>query len=170
MTYNPRTGELIVLHNSPRNTILSILDPNTLELKGRVTVAYNMFCIDYQPDRNVYVIGISGGQNFAVLDENFQLDRSYIPTGSRFEAQSTGFVTQGVACDKDYIYFVQYNQNVIVVYDWAGKYINTISLSIPSNIEPENISIVDDTFYIACNNSSWTEGILYRVKLHAPEQ
>lgn len=169
MTYNPNTGELIVLHNSPRNSILSVLDPETLEKKREIQVVFNMFSIDYQPDRNVYVVGISGGQNFSILNENFQISREYIPSGSRFEVNSTGYVTQGVVCDKEYIYFVQYKENVIVVYDWTGAFVNKIPLSIPANIEPENISIVDDSFYIGCNNSSWSGGLLYRVKLNIPE-
>lgn len=170
MTYNSKTNELIVLHNSPRNAMLTILDPDTLKVKSTRMVSFNMFCIDYQPERDVYVIGISGGQNFSVLDANFQVDRDYIPLGStRFEAQSTGYTTQGVACDEDYIYFVQYKKNVIMVYDWSGKFVNQIPLSIPSNTEPENISIVGDTFYIACNNSSWTGGEAYEVKLVLPE-
>ena len=171
MTYNPKTNELIVLHNSPRNAMLTMLDPETLEIKRTQMVSFNMFCIDYQPERDVYVIGISGGQNFTVLDENFKINRDYIPLGStRFEANSTGYTTQGVVCDKDYIYFVQYKENVIMVYDWTGKYINKIQLSIPTSIEPENISIVDDRFYIACNNSSWTGGALYSVELIPPEK
>lgn len=171
MTYNSKTNEIIVLHNSPRNAMLTMLDPETLEIKRTMTVMFNMFCIDYQPERNAYVIGISGGQNFSILDENFRVHRDYIPLGTtRFEVQSTGYTTQGVVCDKEYIYFVQYKENVVMVYDWNGNFVNRIPLSIPSNTEPENISIVDDYFYIACNNSSWTGGELYKVALVPPEK
>ena len=63
---------------------------------------------------------------------------------------------------------VQYKKNVIMVYDWKGKFVNQIALDIPSGIEPENISLVGDAFYIACNNSSWSGGVVYKTEIKLP--
>ena len=67
-------------------------------------------------------------------------------------------------CDNDFIYFVQYNQNVIMIYDWEGNLVKRVDMTL-TGVEPENICLVDDTFYIGCNNSKWTGGIVYSLKI-----
>jgi hypothetical protein len=63
-------------------------------------------------------------------------------------------MTQGICCDQTYIYCVLSNENAIVVYDWFGNYKSLISLdAIAKTIEPENISVVGNTIYVA----AWTE-------------
>ena len=113
-------------------------------------------------------MGISGGQDFTVLNKNFKVDSTYVTSGDRFIAENTEYTTQGMETDLNYIYFVQYKKNVIMVYDWNGKFVNQIALDIPSGIEPENISLVGDAFYIACNNSSWSGGVVYKTEIVAP--
>ena len=168
ITYIPETNQLLVCHNSPRNTILSVVNADTLEFVKEVGLPFKIFSISYQPDREVYVVGISGGKDFSVLDKNFKIDKNYLPASDRFTAIDTEFTTQGVETDINYIYFVQYKTNVIMVYDWKGKFVNQILLDIPANTEPENISIVGDYFVIACNNPSWTGGIVYKTKIVPP--
>lgn len=168
ITYIPETNQLLVCHNAPRNTILSVIDADTLEFVKEVELPFKIFSISYQPDREVYVVGISGGQDFSVLNKNFKVDSNYLPTGDRFTAVDTDFTTQGVETDINYIYFVQYYTNVIMVYDWKGNFVNQILLDIPANTEPENISLVGDCFYIACNNSKWTGGVVYKTEIVPP--
>lgn len=168
ITYVPETNQLLVCHNSPRNTILSVVDADTLEFVKEVELPFKIFSISYQPEREVYVVGISGGQDFSILNKSFKVDTSYLPTESRFTAVDTEFTTQGVEADINYIYFVQYKTNVIMVYDWNGKYVNQIVLDIPANTEPENISVVGDSFYIACNNSKWSGGVVYKTRIVPP--
>lgn len=168
ITYVPETNQLLVCHNAPRNTILSVVDADTLEFVKEVELPFKIFSISYQPDREVYVVGISGGQDFSILNKSFKVDTSYLPTSDRFTAVDTEFTTQGVEADINYIYFVQYKTNVIMVYDWKGKYVNQIVLDIPANTEPENISVVGDSFYIACNNSKWSGGVVYKTSIVPP--
>lgn len=168
ITYVPATNQLLVCHNAPRNTILSVVNADTLEFVKEVELPFKIFSISYQPDREVYVVGISGGQDFSILNKNFKVDKNYLPATDRFTAVDTEFTTQGVETDINYIYFVQYKTNVIMVYDWKGKYVNQIVLDIPSNTEPENISVVGDYFYIACNNSKWSGGVVYKTEIVPP--
>lgn len=153
--YNSDTGKLIVAHNAPNRNKISILDPETLTVEDTVKLPCTIFSISYCSERQQYAVGLSGGQNFALLNANFNVVKS-------FTVQSTGYTTQGMECDEDFIYFVQYDQNVIMIYDWSGKLINRVDLNL-SGIEPENISLVGDTFYIGCNN--WKGGYVYELSI-----
>lgn len=155
--YNPDTHELIVVHNAPNRNIISILDPDTLTVKEKVKLKYQIFSMAYNQSRQQYVIGLSGGQNFALLDTNFKSVKNYA-------VNSTGYTTQGVECDNDFIYFVQYNQNVIMIYDWAGKLVKRVDMTL-LGIEPENISLIEGEFIIGCNNASWTGGEVYSLEI-----
>ena len=48
-----------------------------------------------------------------------------------------------------------YNRNVITVYDWDGNFVGVIELDV-GNIEPENISVVDDTICVGCAKNGMT--------------
>lgn len=155
--YNPDTNELVVVHNAPNRTKISIVDPETLTVKEVKTIKYEIFAISYSPVRKQYVIGLSHGQNFAVLDADFERVRLCT-------VKSTGYTTQGVECDESFIYFVQYNQNVIMIYDWDGKLITRVDMTL-AGVEPENISLKDMKFYIGCNNATWTGGEIYELEI-----
>ncbi len=155
--YNPDTGKLIVVHNAPNRNTISIVDPETLTIDETIKIKHQIFSMSYNQSRKQYVVGLSGGQNFALLDQDFKTIKMY-------HVRSTGYTTQGVECDDDFIYFVQYNKNVIMIYDWNGRLVTRIDLDLPY-VEPENISLVDNKFIIACNNSNWTGGIVYKVEI-----
>jgi len=142
MTYHEGIGRIIVVHNAPNRTMISFLNPETLTVVGTATLPLEIFSMQYNARRKLYVVGISGGQDFAFLDENFHMLR-------KFEVESTGYTTQGVDADDEYIYFVQYNLNVVVIYDWEGKRQAIIPLAISMN-EPENIFHADGLFYVGC--------------------
>lgn len=157
ITYNNKLGCLVICHNVPNNNRLSYMNPDTLEIVGSVDMEYKIYSIDYNAATDRYVVGISGGQTFRILDSNFNtLSEAYQPT-----SQTKGYTTQGVAVDDDFIYFVLHNKNVVVVYDWDGEFVSLIHLDIAANIEPEHISIVNNTLYIGC--SAGTKTTLYKI-------
>jgi hypothetical protein len=155
--YNPDTHELIVVHNAPNRNIISILDPDTLTVKEKVKIKYQIFSMAYNQSRQQYVIGLSGGQNFAILDTEFKSVKNCA-------VNSTGYTTQGVECDNDFIYFVQYNQNVIMIYDWNGKLVTRVDMTL-LGVEPENISLIEGEFIIGCNDANWSGGEVYQLEI-----
>lgn len=145
ITYNPKLNALLVVHNNPNRTWVTLVDAETLEVIRTVTLPYSIYCMSYNETRDMYVVGISGGQNFRYLDADFN------PVGGLHIAttKTAGYVTQGVSSDNDFIYFVLYRQNVITVYDWEGNFVTIIELDVGS-IEPENISVVDGEIFVTC--------------------
>lgn len=146
ITYNPKLHALLVVHNNPNRTLVTLIDPDTLEMVRTVNLPFDIYCISYNEKRDLYVAGISGGQNFRFLDADFN------PVGDLHIATSktTGYTTQGVSTDDDYIYFVLYKQNVITVYDWEGNFVKIIKFNV-GNIEPENVSVVNGEIYVTCH-------------------
>ncbi len=163
LTYNPKRNELIVVHNAPYRKRISFVDPDTLTVTGTKDLSMNIYCISYNEKRDQYVVGLSGGQTFTILNSNFErvVSGSYSPT-----SRTEGYVTQGMETDDSYIYFVLYRSNVITVYDWNGKFVSLIELDV-GNIEPENIFIYNDEIYVACGTSSGTKVFLITPKLKA---
>ncbi|MBR6593878.1 MAG: hypothetical protein IKK83_01645 [Clostridia bacterium] len=148
ITYNSKLDTLVVVHNNPNRTHISFVDPDTLEITATKKIEHKIYCIDYNASTDTYVIGLSGGQSFRILDADFKsVSEEFQPT-----EQTSGYTTQGCACDDNYIYFVLYNKNVITVYNWQGEFVTLITLNVGA-IEPENISIAGDTLYVGCAGS-----------------
>lgn len=156
LTYNPKRGVFLAVHNNPHREWVSIIDPETLTVIETVTIDFRIYSIAYNEARDQYVVGLSGGQTFRFLDADLKpvSDEVYQPT-----PQTTGYTTQGVACDDRFIYFVLYQKNVITVYDWEGRFVSLISLTMAD--EPENISVVDGQIYIGVGTGAGTD--LYRI-------
>lgn len=158
ITYNSTLRKLVVCHNAPNRKQISFVNPDSLTVERTFEIGYNIYSIDYNASTNRYVIGLSGGQTFRILDSNFKAVGGVFQPTSR----TTGYTTQGCASDNNYIYFVLYRQNVITVYDWSGNFVTLIDLDIIESIEPENISVVDGTIYIGCTDFS--KAIIYQVE------
>lgn len=147
ITYNPKINALLVVHNNPNRSLVTLVDPDTLEVIRTVTLPLNIYCMTYNEERDMYVVGISGGQNFIFLDADFKVvGKVHVAT-----TKTAGYTTQGASSDNDFIYFVLYNQNVITVYDWEGRFVTIIVLNV-GNIEPENISVVNGEIYVVCHS------------------
>jgi len=157
MTYNPKLNQLVVVHNAPNRKLVSFVDIETLEKVNTINIGREIFCMAYNETRDQYVVGLSGGQTFCVLDSNFEYIREYSPVAS------TGYTTQGMTCDDNFLYFAQSGANVVVVYDWDGYQVAIIPIEF-TNIETENICIVGNDIYIGFYRSG-NGGIVYRTKL-----
>jgi len=150
ITYNPKTNELIVVHNVPNTSRISIIDADTLTLKETKDIGVNIYCLDYNETYDEYVIGLSGGQSFQILNSDFTAKSSVFQPTDRTD----GFVTQGCSSCGDYIYFVLYKDNVITVYDRGGNFITLIQLDVKS-LEPENITVINDKIYVGCYSATY---------------
>lgn len=140
MTYNANTNTIVVANNSPDFDTVSFVDPNTLSVIGSKKIDYKIYSIAYNENYQRYVVGISGTYNFAILDNDFNLVQEV-------KGYQSGYLRQGGDCDDAYIYFSQSGggSNIIVVYDWYGNYVDTISVS--KSLEIENIFHVGNTMY-----------------------
>lgn len=159
ITYNPKIGKLVVVHNNPYRDRISFVDPETLEVTETKMIGMKIYSIAYNATYDRYVVGLSGGQTFTILDSEFRKISS-----SAFQPTplTTGYITQGMECDDQFIYFVLYKQNVITVYDWSGNFVSLITLDIKS-IEPENVFIYKDELYVGCGTSTGTK--IYKITL-----
>ena len=153
--------------------LLTIVDPETLKVQGTVEAlrkktakeieqeqkeqnkntqktnqnddkkdykVLKVYSVAYQESEDRYVVGLSGGYNFAVLDKDFKQVKQY-------KGENTGYTRQGCDCDDDYIYFPQSDgRNVVVIYDFSGKHIDTVSLN--HSHEVENLFHVGKDFYL----------------------
>jgi len=156
MTYNPKRNQLVVVHNAPNRKLISFVDVDTLQKVETINIGIEIFCMAYNEARDQYVIGLSGGQNFAVLDSEFNYLREYI-------VPTTGYTTQGMTCDDNFLYFAQSGANVVVVYDWDGYQVAIIPIEF-TNIETENICIINNDMYIGFYRSG-NGGVIYRTRL-----
>ncbi|MCQ2354310.1 MAG: hypothetical protein MJ102_04300 [Clostridia bacterium] len=155
ITYNPKINKLVVVHNNPNRSTVTLIDPDTLTVTESRKLPVTIYCMDYNPQRDCYVVGISGGQDFRYLDADFNvISKQYAAT-----PRTKGYVTQGMACTDELIFFVLFRESVITVYDWDGKLVTVIELSVGS-IEPENISVYGDDIYVSCAKNGAT---VYRV-------
>lgn len=159
LCYNSKTGMLVAVHNAPNKTRISFINPETLEVTETKTIGYSIYSITYNATLDRYVLGISDGFNFVIVDSEF----NYV--GKRFIiGHVTGYTKQGVDSDDKYIYFVQSGLNCIVVYDWDGNYIKTIFLT---GIEDETEAIfhIGPSFYVTFNIDYKTHGAIYKVDI-----
>jgi hypothetical protein len=131
MCYNPKLGQLVIsMCNDVTNTTdldetkcVAFVDANTLELKEIRQIDLAINAIDYNPQRDLYVVGIKGNSAaFAVLDADF-VELGWYP------GNNCGLGSQDVDCDDNYIYVgnsgvgVMPGMEVVKIYDWNGEYL-----------------------------------------------
>ncbi len=145
MTYNEKRDIIVVSNNAPDYNILTFVDPDTLKIVGTKKIKYKIYSISYNSARDQYVVGISGTYDFAILDKDFKKVKKY-------EGYNSGYLRQGADCDDDYLYFVQSGGggNLLVIYNWNGKLVDTVTID--KALEIENIFHVDDTIYITLHH------------------
>ena len=157
ITYNSKLDRFVVCHNAgnaKRVSYLKVNDAGKLEMDGGADLKYSSYSIDYNAIYDRYVVGRSGAEYFDVYDSNFNVLYSF-EAKEEYKAQLTedktsytAYITQGIACDDNYIYCVLDKPDVIVVYDWFGCFVTKIDLSNVVDYEPENISIVGNSIYV----------------------
>ncbi len=169
LTYNARTNEIMVVHNNPNRTRLSVLDADTLEFKRHVTIAPSIYSMTYSYERDVYAVGVSGGQNMVLMNSDLtKVISNVIRPASGATATMT---TQGICSDDTFIFHTlwnsggkvaDYNKNVITVYDWYGNHVGTIYTKI--GIESENILVYRGSLYVCAYSGGGLASYLYKIK------
>ena len=162
ITYNPKTKQIIVVHNSPEPKKVTVIDAETMKYVETKTLAFNIYALAYDEVLDCYWAGLSGGYNFVRLDLNLE------KVGETYTGYSSGYTKQGMDCDGKYLYFVLSAKNSVAVYKTDGTFIGIVILSDSSN-SAQNICHVGDTFYIGYNVSS-AGGYLNKVTFKIVEE
>ena len=146
MTYDSKNHRLVAAHGSSEGQILTLVNPDTLAHIKDIGIPKGSGAITYNASRDRYAIS-QGGSTLHFLDSDFKWISSFT------RSDKTGYTAQGMGSDDDYIYFPMSgkNDNVLVVYDWDGKYVDT--LTVPVSHESESMFWVNDTYYIAYNTN-----------------
>ena len=154
MCYNPKLHQLIVVHYYNTPNMVSIVDPDTLELIGTKTLDMEVGSIAYNESRDQYVVGmVANSAPFAILDADFNQIAYY-------EGHHLGLGTQDVDCDDNYIYVGNSGGwQAVKVYDWDGAYRGVYQ--VPPLGELESMFNTDGTYYITFGSGNG--GRVYKV-------
>ena len=161
IAYDPAHRRLVISWCDIEPDKVAIVDPDTLELTETLQIPQKHFSIAYNDTRGLYVTGKSRTYDLVLLDREFQ------PV--RLLPGSEGYVKQGLECDEDYIYFFQSgtDANRILVFDWDGTPIRTITIPLPA--EGENLFVLGDKLICAFHDKANDEGSVYEVSLTMAE-
>lgn len=157
ITWHPKENALYI--NETYDNRICMMDADTLQPRDVILAASYSHAIAYEPESDRFVFAFESGvadqkMNFWVSDENMQ--KIYGKIG-----QTSQLVSQGMFADEDYLYFLfsatdyQPSSSLLYVTDWDGNPITQIKLVFDYDgpLEPENISIVGNYFYICCNSN-----------------
>ena len=161
ITYNSKTKEILVVHNSPEPKKVTIINAETMAYVETKTLAFNIYALAYDETLDCYWAGLSGCYDFVRLDLNLQ------KVGNTYTGYASGYTKQGMDCDGKYLYFILSAPNSVAVYKTDGTFVGLVTLPETAN-SAQNICHVGDTFYLGYNVSS-AGGILYKVVLHVDE-
>lgn len=160
--YNENTKLIYSVDMRPDGKLLTVIDPETLEAVGTVTLEKAVSAIAYCAERDQYVVrrDSSQGWDFAVLDADFQWVAEYSGVNSLLGMQN-------IACDENYIYrldsgcVAKPGTEGIAVYDWEGNYQGVYRIAIDmggSNLmevgETEALFMYDGKFYLSILSGS----------------
>ena len=160
MTYNSKTGKLMISHCNVDATKYTVINPETMTVEGVKSASVGFFGIAYVPERNGYVIAKSGTYDLCILNASLRVTRE-------LSGENTGWVKQGIDADNDRIYYMQspssslYKENRILTYDWDGNLTHTFTID--SAAEGEHLMWLDNCFYAGFNNSQSGTIEIYRL-------
>ncbi len=143
VTYNSRTGKLVIAHCKPDANQASIVDPEKMVVEKVVTLPRSISAMTYNASRNVYVA--RNGDDLLFMDSDFN-EISYV------SGVNDKLGIQNILCDDNYIYLL--NSGVIqmpgtegvAVYDWNGGFRGVFRVG--SMQETESLILHDGKFYV----------------------
>lgn len=141
MTYNPESNCLYLAHGKTQGTTLTVISCNNMEVVKDITIPVGAGAITYNASRKMYAVS-QGGTTLHFLDESFHVVKSFD------RETASGYTAQGMGSDDSYIYFPMSgtSDNIIVVYDWSGEYVTTLSLNTAS--ESETLFYTNGRYYL----------------------
>lgn len=159
MTYDSRRKKMIVAHSSGDPYGYTLLDVETME-RTEVKTSFYTSGIAYNAKDDVFGITHSGSK---YMLSNADFNKTVKDYG-RSDGMSDTYCAQGMGSDDSYVYFPMSpkkdisTDNVLVVYGWDGKYIDTLHL--PITYESETMFYAAGDYYIVFNRGGAS---LYRL-------
>jgi hypothetical protein len=141
MTFDNDNGRIVIAHGQTEGTILTMVDASSMTVIGNVNIPKGSGAITYNAGKKEYAVS-QGGKTLWIADTDFNILRSFTRT------DNTGYTAQGMGSDDNYIYFPMSGtkDNILVVYDWNGNYVRTITVK--NSMESESLFCVNGVYYI----------------------
>lgn len=145
LAYNPDSELIIVAHGLKQGNILTLVNSRDLSVIGDIKIGVGTSSVSYNDKQKLYAFS-QGGSSLHITDGDFRLIKSVD------RSITQGYTTQGMGADDTYIYFPMSGSrdNVIVVYDWEGQYITTLTLD--TKLESETLFYSRGEYYINFNH------------------
>lgn len=158
MTYNSKTGQIVIATSEPDKYSIVVMNANTLKVVKDVKINLAIYSIAYDAQKNGYWLGISDSYNFAFVDASFK------QVGSTYTGNNTGYTKQSTECANGVIYFLHSNQNAIVIYENDGSFATTSTLSSINSASAQSICYANGYFYIGCYVNG-TGCVIYKAQI-----
>ena len=158
LTYDAGRKQVILAHGQSQGQILTPIDAATLEVLPDIHIPVGSGAITYNASRDSYAIS-QGGSTFYVTDSGFNV------TLHTTRTDKTGYTAQGMGSDDSYVYFPMSKSktdNVLVVYDWKGKFVSTLKINL--TVESESMFYAAGRYYVAFYSGSKVGLELYEMK------
>lgn len=141
MTINAGNSTLYVVHGSTAPKVLTPIETGNLAVGTDITISVNAGAVTYNALRNCYAIS-QGGRSLIICDNGFNKLTGYSRT------DDTGYTAQGMGSDDYYIYFPMSSStdNILVVYDWNGRYVTTLTVNL--SLESESMFYAGGNYYV----------------------
>ena len=149
MTFNTEKNLLVVAHGQKQGKIITLVNPDTLELMEDVNIEKGAGAITYNPATDSYAIS-QGGKSLHMLDK----DLGYVTSFERTKLD--GYTAQGMGSDESYIYFPMSGagQNILDTFDWEGNRVCQVILPTPH--ESESLFYVNGRHFVSFNYDGGT--------------
>lgn len=157
MTFDLLHNRAILAHGSTEGKILTPIDAETMAVGANINITVGSGAISYNAYHQGYCIS-QGGSSFYVTDNDFKVKLS------KSRTDNTGYTAQGMGSDDYFVYFPMSGSkdNILVVYDWEGKYVTTVT--VPLSIESESMFYANGNYYVNFYQGSSKGAALYRLE------
>lgn len=141
ITLNTRNSTIYVAHGSAAPKLLTPVSAKDLSVGLSKTISTGIGALSYNAARNCYAVS-QGGTKLSICDHNFAVVNNYGRT------DDTGYTAQGMGSDDYYIYFPMSSSadNILVVYDWNGKFVTTLKIKL--SMESESMFYAGGNYYV----------------------
>lgn len=155
LAYCSKDDQILVSHSS--GSAMTSIDGTTLKvIKESFNCGINNSAITYNSKRDRYAY--TGGKVINISTRDFVLENKYD------RSDATGYTTQGMGSDDDYLYFPMSTKggNKMVIYNWEGKLIKIVDIK--TTLEAESMFVIGDQYYLSCYAGGSKKGaVLYRI-------